>query len=45
MSEFPDDENTFDIDESFMLGSSLLIQPVVEKDSATSKVYLPPSAV
>ncbi|KAJ3031929.1 UNVERIFIED_CONTAM: hypothetical protein HDU68_010009 [Siphonaria sp. JEL0065] len=44
MHEFPRDEKTFDIEDAFMLGSGLLIHPVVKKDTSSVDVYLPPSA-
>ncbi|KAJ3233308.1 hypothetical protein HDU81_002349 [Chytriomyces hyalinus] len=45
MHEFPEDENTFEIEDAFMLGSALLIHPVVAKETTSVSVYLPPSAV
>ncbi|KAI9350705.1 glycosyl hydrolases family 31-domain-containing protein [Obelidium mucronatum] len=44
MHEFPTDEKTFDIENAFMLGSALLVHPVVKKDTSSVDVYLPPSA-
>ncbi|KAI8837590.1 glycoside hydrolase superfamily [Chytridium lagenaria] len=41
---FPRDIKTFALDNSFMLGSALLIHPIVAKDIASVDVYLPPSA-
>lgn len=45
MSEFPNDEKTFALDECFMLGSSILVHPVVRKGDTKALVYLPPSSV
>jgi hypothetical protein len=39
--EFPADENTFGIGDQFMLGSAILIKPVVEKSQKSVEVYLP----
>ncbi|CAL4170720.1 unnamed protein product, partial [Meganyctiphanes norvegica] len=40
-SEFPEDENTFGIDNSYMVGGSLLVHPVVEAGATTATVYFP----
>ncbi|KAJ1562489.1 hypothetical protein HK405_011507 [Cladochytrium tenue] len=45
LSEFPQDEATFAIDDSFMVGDALLIRPVVNVGSTSVNVYLPPSSV
>ena len=39
--EYPQDEKTYDEDEEFLLGSELLIAPVVEEGATTKEVYLP----
>lgn len=39
--EFPLDENTFDVDGEYMLGSALLIKPVVDEGAITASVYFP----
>ncbi len=39
--EFPEDERTFDLTEQYMLGSELLIAPVLEKGKRKKEVYFP----
>lgn len=39
--EYPNDENTFNIDDQFMFGEALLIAPVVEKGANVRSVYFP----
>lgn len=39
--EFPDDEETYLIQDEFMLGSSILVAPVLEKSENKRHVYLP----
>ena len=39
--EYPEDENTYDEDEEFLLGKEFLIAPVVEEGATTKEVYLP----
>ncbi len=39
--DFPKDENCFTDCDDFMVGSSLLMAPVVEQDASTRLVYLP----
>jgi len=39
--EFPEDQGAHGVDESFLLGPALLVQPVVEPDQQTSVVRLP----
>ena len=39
--EFPEDEGAYGVEDEFMLGSSLLIAPVLKDFAATRKVYLP----
>jgi alpha 1,3-glucosidase len=43
--EFPDDELVFGIDDQFMLGSFLLIKPVVKPAQTTVQLYCPPGSV
>jgi len=42
--EFPQDETTYDMDDSFMLGDALLIKPVVTRNTNSVNVYLPSNA-
>lgn len=42
--DFPDDEKTWDIDDQFMFGESLLVSPVLELGSEQRNVYLPQGA-
>jgi alpha-glucosidase len=39
--EFPDDEETYAIDDEFMLGPFLLVAPVLKEGARTREVYLP----
>lgn len=39
--EFPQDESTFSIEDSFMIGDALLVKPVVESGVTNLNVYLP----
>ncbi len=39
--EFPDDENCWTCTDQYMLGSSILVAPVMEKGLSKRKVYLP----
>ncbi|KAL9644012.1 hypothetical protein ABK040_005480 [Willaertia magna] len=39
--EYPNDSNTFAIDDSFLVGSSLLVKPVSQKDAKSVDIYLP----
>ncbi|MCK0145326.1 glycoside hydrolase family 31 protein [Arenibacter sp. F26102] len=39
--EYPKDDNTFEIDDQFMVGEALLIAPVVEKGAKQRSLYLP----
>ncbi|PSN56866.1 Lysosomal alpha-glucosidase [Blattella germanica] len=39
--EFPDDENTYGIDQQFMWGSALMIIPVLEEGKTQVTAYLP----
>ena len=43
--EFPQDESTFGLGDQFMLGSALLIKPVIEKGQKSVETYLPISRV
>ncbi|KAJ3349709.1 hypothetical protein HDU83_000327 [Entophlyctis luteolus] len=45
MWEFPNDVRTFDIDNAAMLGSALLVHPVVHAGAQAVEVYLPPSHI
>lgn len=39
--EFPEDENTFAINDEYMFGPDILVAPVVEPGAVARKVYLP----
>jgi len=39
--EFPDDSGTYDIDGEYMLGSKLLVAPVLEEGASSRSLYLP----
>lgn len=39
--EYPDDENTYDISDQFLLGSNVMIAPIMEKGKTHRAVYLP----
>ena len=39
--EFPSEEATFAIDDEFMLGSALLVHPVVAPSTTSVSVYFP----
>lgn len=41
MMEFPNDVNTFAMDDQFMLGDALMIKPVTSNDQTSVDVYLP----
>lgn len=43
-SEFPDDRNTFAMDDQWLVGGSLLVKPVTEEGQTTATVYLPKSS-
>ncbi|TPX59150.1 hypothetical protein PhCBS80983_g02653 [Powellomyces hirtus] len=45
VSEFPEDEASFSIGDQFMLGSGILVKPVVSKDQQSVDVYLPASTI
>ncbi len=42
--EFPDDKQTYLIDDEYMVGSDILIAPVVKQGMATRGIYLPQGA-
>ena len=42
---FPNDPNTFAMDDQFMLGNALVVKPVIAKGQVQVTVYLPTSAV
>jgi len=42
---FPDDENTYGMDDQFMVGESLLVKPVTEQGQNEISVYLPTTSV
>src|SRR6056300_715639 len=39
--EFPEDEQSFKRQDSFMLGASILVQPVLQQGATSVSVYLP----
>ena len=39
--EFPDDPECYDIGDTYLFGSDVLVAPVTEKGAVTKKVYLP----
>lgn len=40
--DFPEDEASFDIDYEHLIGSALLVRPVVTEGANTASVYFPP---
>lgn len=40
--EFPEDEGSYDIDYEHLIGSALLVRPVVTEGANTASVYFPP---
>lgn len=38
---YPEDERSYDLDEEYLLGESLLVRPVLEKGVTSVEVYLP----
>ncbi|KAI8826243.1 glycosyl hydrolases family 31-domain-containing protein [Fimicolochytrium jonesii] len=45
LAEFPEDEATFAIGDQFMLGSGILVKPVISKDQESVNVYVPQASV
>ncbi|CAD7696507.1 unnamed protein product [Ostreobium quekettii] len=43
--EFPNDPNTFDLQEQFLFGPAVLVRPVMEPGVQSVAVYLPPGSV
>ncbi|MGK9326397.1 TIM-barrel domain-containing protein [Aerococcus urinaeequi] len=43
--EFPEDESTWEIENTYMLGSELLIAPIMNFDERKRKVYLPKNEI
>jgi len=41
--EFPENEKVFELDDQFMVGSDLLVKPVIEQGQTEITIYLPPS--
>jgi alpha-glucosidase (family GH31 glycosyl hydrolase) len=41
MLVFPDDRETWDISDQFMIGDSLLVAPVIEEGARSRSVYFP----
>ena len=41
LSQYPDDKNTFALDNQYLLGDKLLVRPVLHKDVSTVDVYFP----
>jgi alpha-glucosidase len=39
---FPDDENTVDLDDEYMIGTDLLAAPIVTQGATSRRVYFPP---
>mgnify|MGYP000341887513 CR=1 FL=1 len=39
--DFPDDPNTYHVEDEYMFGSDILVAPVVEKNATKRNVYLP----
>ncbi len=39
--EFPRDKNTYNMDDQFLVGGSLLVHPVTEQYSTSAELYLP----
>lgn len=43
--EFPRDKNTYNMDDQYIIGSSLLVHPVTEQYATSVEVYLPGTSV
>ena len=43
--EYPLDENTFDMEDQFMLGENILIKPIVKPDQQFIDIYLPSNSI
>lgn len=41
MLDFPDDENTYSLNEQYMFGQNLLVAPILQAGQTTKQVYLP----
>ena len=41
VSDYTHDENTYDIDDQYMLGDSLMVAPLTEGDNGKRRVYIP----
>jgi alpha-glucosidase len=39
--EYPEDQETFDLNTQFMFGEEMLVAPVVEEGASTKRIYLP----
>ena len=39
--EFPRDKNTYNMDDEYMVGRSLLVRPVTEQYATSAQLYLP----
>ena len=44
-AEFPQDPNTFPLQDQFMVGPAILVKPVTKPGTSSLEVYLPPSDV
>lgn len=42
--DFPEDENSWNVEDSYMFGPDLLVSPVMEAGADTRTVYLPKGA-
>ena len=39
--EFPRDKNTYEMEDQFIVGNSLMVKPVTEQYATTTQLYLP----
>lgn len=39
--DYPEDSNTYDIDDQYIMGDSILVAPVTKEDNNKRKIYLP----